>query len=112
MQRTRLTNLTAVITTKVTDLFANPWRRVALILIALLLGFFAATAITSTAGQAADLDIVAGATATFMVEAISRYVYTRQAKVEPSSSLLKDVLNSVKIGLIYGMFVEAFKLNS
>ena len=111
MQNTRLTNIVNVLSTQINILFINPWRRIALILISLLLGFFTATAITSTAGQAANLDVVAAATVTLFTEAISRFTYRYQTK-KNSSSLLTDILNSFKIGVIYGMFVEAFKLNS
>lgn len=111
MQNTRLTNIVNVLSTRTTELFINPWRRIALILISLLLGFFVATAITSTAGQAANWDVVSAATVTLITEAISRYAYRYQTGTN-KASLFTDVLNSLKIGTIYGMFVEAFKLNS
>ena len=116
MQNTRLNNLLALTGAQISQFFSNPWRRIALILISLLLGFFLGTAITSTAGQTADWDVIAAASMVLSTEIISRFVYRRKRKNPDEkvvkSSLLVEVINNLKIGVTYGLFVEAFKLNS
>ncbi len=116
MQNTRLNNLLVLTSTQIGQFFSNPWRRIALILISLLLGFFLGTAITSTAGQTSDWDIIAAGFVLLFTEIVSRTVYGRTKKglvngvAKPS--LLVEVINNLKIGITYGLFVEAFKLNS
>ncbi len=117
MQNTRLTTLVDRLIVRIETLFSNPWRRIALILISLLLGFFVASAVTSTAGQDASWDVIAAAFVLFFTEAVSRFAYARRVvssspEVQVRNSLFKDVLNCLKIGLAYGLYVEAFKLNS
>jgi hypothetical protein len=45
-----------------------------------------------------------------VTEAVSRIVYSNRRGA--TQSLLLEALNAVKIGLIYGMFLEAFKIGS
>ena len=116
MQNTRLNNLFALTGTQFSQFFGNPWRRIALILISLLLGFFLGTAITSTAGQTSDWDVIAAAFVVLFTEIVSRFVYGRKPKTSIDGvarpPLLIDIINNLKIGVTYGLFVEAFKLNS
>lgn len=119
MQRTRLNTLVTLISFKLQRLFSNPWRRISLILLGLLLGFFVGTAVSTTAGQAAIWDIAVAACLILFVEIVSIIVYRRKPQVINDNSdylrqnpLYLDVLNSFKIGLIYGLFVEALKLGS
>ena len=84
----------------------------------LLLGTFLGSAIPSTAGQAAKLDLVGAGVLILFTETISWIVYgkslQRGLSTENSTgrSLLTEVLNALKIGMTYSMFVEAFKLGS
>lgn len=116
MQNTRLTNLFIILSTRINELFSNPWRRIALIIISLLLGFFAASAVTSTAGQDATWDVVAAASVIVFTELVSFFAYSnstpRTLLLGVKRSLAKDVINTFRIGFTYGMFLEAFKLNS
>jgi len=118
MQNTRLNNLINVVLTQLSQWFANPWRYFSLILISLLIGVFLGSAIPTTAGQAADWDIVAAGVLLLFTEAVSRFVYGRnRQRVQspddvPRRSLLAQVINALKIGLTYSMFVEAFKIGS
>jgi uncharacterized membrane protein len=61
MQNTRLNNLLDTITRSLSQWFLNPWRRLSLILISFLFGFFLGSAVSTTAGQKAELDIVVAA---------------------------------------------------
>ena len=115
MQRTRLNSLVTVTGDRLELLFSNPWRRISLSIISILLGFFMGSAIITTAGQDAVWDIPAAAVLFSFTELISMFVYRRRSnKSNPPQrrSLYIDVLNLFKIGLIYSLFLEAFKLGS
>ncbi|HEY9848058.1 MAG TPA: DUF565 domain-containing protein [Leptolyngbyaceae cyanobacterium] len=111
MQNTRLNKLVDVISSQMGSWFINPWRRISLLAISLLFGIFLGTAIPTTAGQAADWDILGAGLLVGFTELTSRIfygVFRRKA----SSSLLAAMLNALKIGLTYSLFIEAFKLGS
>ncbi|MGB5715038.1 MAG: DUF565 domain-containing protein [Waterburya sp.] len=117
MQRTRLNTLVDVTGDRLELLFSNPWRRVSLSLISILLGFFMGSAIVTTTGQLAVWDIPAATILFAFTELINKLVYTRRNRQQENSlparrSLYVDVLNLFKIGLIYSLFLEAFKLGS
>ncbi|HEY9820347.1 MAG TPA: DUF565 domain-containing protein [Candidatus Sericytochromatia bacterium] len=119
MQNTRLNNLFNVVLVQVRQWFANPWRHLSLVLISLLLGVFLGSAIPTTAGQAANWDVLAAGILLLFTEAVSRFVYGRANRQRsqspdgvPRRSLLAEVINALKIGLTYSMFVEAFKIGS
>ena len=115
MQRTRLNSLVAVTGDRLELLFSNPWRRISLSIISLLLGFFMGSAIVTTAGQNAVWDITAAALLFIAAELINLLVYRRRQKKETPQrrrSLYLDALNLFKIGLTYNLFLEAFKLGS
>jgi hypothetical protein len=116
MQQTRLNSIFDVLGDRLARLFTNPWRRIALLLISLLLGIFMGSAVSTTAGQAANWDVVVAAIILLFVEIISRSVYGFRSKSvdqeNPRYNLLLDVLNKFKIGLVYSLFLEAFKLGS
>ena len=117
MQRTRLNTLVEITGDRLELLFRNPWRRISLNMISILLGFFMGSAIVTTAGQRAVWDIPAAAILFAFTELISKLVYAsrdrqRQDSVPTRRSLYVEVLNLFKIGLIYSLFLEAFKLGS
>lgn len=88
----------------------NPWRRLSLLVISFFFGFFLASAISSAAGQEANQDVVVAAIMVGLTEAINRIIYSRNQQLK--GVLWAEVLNGLKIGVTYGFFVEAFKLNS
>ena len=115
MQRTRLNTIVDITGDRLNLLFSNPWRRIALSLISILTGFFMGSAIVTTAGQDAVWDIPAAAIVFTFTELVSRFVYARRidrSDVPKRRSLYIDVLNLFKVGLIYSLFLEAFKLGS
>lgn len=118
MQNTRLNNLADVILRRLSQWFNNPWRRVSLVLISLLLGVFLGTAIPTTAGQTAEWDVIGAGVLVLFTEAVSRFVYgqyrrpTPSGDVVPKNLLVSDCLNALKLGVTYSLFVEAFKLGS
>jgi hypothetical protein len=118
MQNTRLNNLVNVVLAQLEQWFANPWRRLSLILISLLFGVFLGSAIPTSVGQAAEWDIVAAGIVLLFTEAVSRYIYGSNQRTVQSQestarrSLLIEVINYLKIGLTYSLFLEAFKIGS
>ena len=133
MQRTRLNTLFNQIVLKFRQWIFNPWRRLSLVLLSLLFGNFFATAISATAGQTAKLDVTISALLVIGVEFISWLYYRftpRKQRAERvnqqlsntvvgvdsgpvrSRSTIAESLNAFKLGMIYGLFVEAFKLGS
>ena len=122
MQRTRLNTLVEITGDRLELLFNNPWRKIALSLISILMGFFMGSAIVTTAGQDAVWDVPAAAIVLTFTELISRFVYGRRRRLTDvvpkrsprtrGNSLYVDVLNLFKVGLIYSLFLEAFKLGS
>lgn len=123
MQNTRLNSLIAVNVGRLGQWLQNPWRRFSLLLISLLFGNFLATVVATSTGQNADLDIVVAALLLVLTETISRLAYrvrrpedqpagTRPLAIAVQQAFFIDMLNALKIGLTFGLFVEAFKLGS
>ena len=110
MQNTRLNNLVNAIAGQLRAWFFNPWRRLSLLAISLLFGFFLGSAVSTIAGQSANWDIITAGIIAALTEVVDRIYYSRiwQAR----RSLWVEALNTLKIGLIYSLFLEAFKLGS
>ncbi len=123
MQDTRLTRILNGSIGQLGGWLLNPWRRISLVVIGLLFGNFLATAIATISGQNAESDVVAAIIVVGLTELVSLYVYRRSRRSETPGGfetpgrrvqpfLLAELLNSLKIGLTYGLFMEAFKLGS
>ncbi|MEH2419598.1 MAG: DUF565 domain-containing protein [Nostoc sp.] len=110
MQNTRLNNLFNAIARRLGQWFLNPWRRLSLLIISFLFGFFLGNAVSTTAGQQGVLDIVVAAFLVLLTEITSRIFYSRN--FFSRRSLLVDSLNLLKVGFTYSLFLEAFKLGS
>jgi len=113
MQKTRLNLLLTQTTVKIDLFFINPWRRIALILISFLLGTVMGNTIPTTAGQTSVIDLFLAVFLIIFTELISIFVYGRK-KIKPqndqNNSVFISVLNSFKIGLSFGLYLEAVKL--
>lgn len=110
MQNTRLSSLVDTIADNLGGWLRNPWRRLSVLIISLLFGNFLGTAISTISGQRADLDIWVAAILVTVTEFISRLAYG--GRLETRRSLPMQLLNGLKLGLTYSLFVEAFKLGS
>ncbi|MDX2232033.1 MAG: DUF565 domain-containing protein [Leptolyngbyaceae cyanobacterium bins.349] len=110
MQNTRLNTLFDTTANGFGRWLRNPWRRLSVMIISLLLGNFLGTAISTISGQQADLDIVVSAILVFLTEFVSRLAYGTNAATR--RSLPVQMVNALKLGLMYSLFVEAFKLGS
>lgn len=85
-------------------------------LLSILLGFFASTALSTIPAQTGDWGIVAAAIIVTNQEIISKITYQSNIlKYYKYNMLINKYLkycNNIKIGIIYGLFVDAFKLGS
>ena len=84
----------------------NPWRRLSLLVLAGLIGFLIGSAITSVAGVLGQLDPVAALVVVLATELTVR----RRRSSEPSLKLPQQLLDLGRIGFLYGLFLEGFKL--
>ncbi len=110
MQQTRLNTLLERLGTRIQDQLKNPWRRLATLMIAILFGVFLGLAISSTAGQVGYLDIIASALVAISAEVISAIFYSDRWQLR--QTLFGEVLNALKFGVLYGLFLVAFLLGS
>nr|YP_009391818.1 hypothetical protein [Acrosorium ciliolatum]ARW59962.1 hypothetical protein [Acrosorium ciliolatum] len=76
-------------------------------IINLMLGFFIASAISTIPAQTGDWGIISGAIIITINEILSKIIYKHNKKY-----ILLYFINDIKIGIIYGLFVDAFKLGS
>ena len=84
----------------------NPWRRLSLVVIALLLGFLIGSAVTSVAGVLGQMDPVAA----LLVVVICELGVRLRSNKHGAASLLLQLIDMLRIGILYGLFLEAFKL--
>jgi hypothetical protein len=115
MQNTRITLLFNVSLECLFQWAIQPWRRTSLTLISLLFGFFLASAISTTFGAGAKWDIVISGITVLCAEGVSWIFYRRRSTAIPSNAprhLFLVMLNAIKIGVSYGMVLEACKLGS
>jgi len=110
MQNTRINRLIDVLGDQFGDWLSNPWRRISVLVISLLFGNFLGTAISTIAGQSADWDIIAAALLVLWTELVSLLLYRWQR--QGARYLWVEMLQALKIGVTYNLFVEAFKLGS
>ncbi len=75
-------------------------------LMGLLAGFFAGNLISTTLLQTFKLNVSLAALLIVVTEGISRLVYGQKSK---TPSLTGDILNALKIGVTYSLFLDALK---
>ncbi|MBU6230287.1 MAG: DUF565 domain-containing protein [Cyanobacteria bacterium REEB459] len=117
MQRTRISLLLDDIADQFSLLLINPWRRLSLIVISLLSGYFIGVSVAVISGQAVWQDNIVALLLVIAAECVSWLVYSRRWQPSPPAPkqpqpLWLDCLNSFKLGAIYALAVEAFKLGS
>ena len=85
-------------------------------LLSILLGFFISTALSTIPAQTGDWGIIAAAIIVTNQEVISKIIYQKNIyQYYKYNFLIRQCLkyfNSIKIGILYGLFVDAFKLGS
>ena len=89
------------------DFLSKPVRLFSLSAASILFGFFSATSASTIIGSVADWDPLAAAVLLVWTESFTKYYYT-----VPSRGRFLQLANAFKIGLIYGMTLDAFKLST
>ena len=106
LQSTRLQNNVGQAIQRLDQWALNPWRRLSLLALSGLIGFLIGSAITSVAGVLGQMDPVAALLVVLGAELTIR----RRRSSEPSLKLLQQLLDLGRIGCLYGLFLEGFKL--
>lgn len=87
---------------------ANPWRRLSLLLIVLLISFSIGGAVGSITGTLALLDPVG---ALICVAAMELAIRARGPLIRSSGdALVLQLVDMARIGLLYGLLLDGFKL--
>ncbi|MGF1492303.1 MAG: DUF565 domain-containing protein [Microcoleaceae cyanobacterium] len=110
MQSTRLNRLVDVTGNRLEQWFRNPWRRLSVVSISLLFGTFLGVAIASIAGQEANWDIAVAALLAILTEGVSWLAYRRKPRNQ--QPLWLEILNALKVGVLYSLYLLAFILGS
>jgi hypothetical protein len=86
----------------------NPWRRASLLVIAVLSSFLIGSSVGSIAGASGLMDPVAALLTVMLWELLVRL--RRPWPQRPDMKLGLQLLDMVRIGLIYGLLLEGFKM--
>lgn len=101
--------ITLLIIKKISCKFtANKFIFFSLNLISLILGFFIASILSTLPSQTGEWGIINAAFIITTNEFISKIIYG----LKKSQNKYLNFINNIKIGIIYGLFVDAFKLGS
>tara|TARA_Y100001968_G_scaffold332958_1_gene393273 strand:- start:927 stop:1268 length:342 start_codon:yes stop_codon:yes gene_type:complete len=86
----------------------NPWRRYSLYLIVFLIGFFVGTSLGMINGAMSLMDPLG---ALFAVIGLELMVRVRRLLTSSNRNLIAmNILDMNRMGLLYGLFMEGFKL--
>jgi len=101
------------------------WKNLTKATIIFFVGFFWASGLATLIGQTGDWDVLISAIIIYLNELISKWVYGLEGKATQSFPVLrkkylptsinfpiKNQINQFKLGLLYGLFIDAFKLGS
>ena len=86
----------------------NPWRRYSISLITLLIGYFFGSSLGMVSAVVGLMDPVAAFLAVIFIEIL--IVLRRNFRFERKKYFLVLLLDSLRIGLLYGFFTDGLKL--
>ncbi len=87
---------------------SNPWRRLSLLLVVLLISFVIGVGLGTITGALDQMDLIAAMVCVVVLEISVR---TRRGLREGASDrLLVQLVDMARIGLLYGLLLEGFKL--
>nr|YP_009297773.1 hypothetical protein Kuma_073 [Kumanoa americana]AOM67507.1 hypothetical protein Kuma_073 [Kumanoa americana] len=109
MIKTNLDFFYCSIKTYLINIFDKQLSNLSLNLLNTLLGFFIATCLTTIPGQTGDWSITGAAIIVSFHEIISMIHYNNKSHI---FNIFFKHFNNLKIGILYGFFVDAFKLGS
>ncbi len=91
------------------DLWAvNPWRRYSLFLIVFLMGFLFGSSVGAINGVLALMDPIGAFFIVFLIELMVRL--RRRFPPDTGSKLILSIIDFMRMGLLYGLILEGFKL--
>nr|YP_009314489.1 Hypothetical protein ycf20 [Liagoropsis maxima]SCW22743.1 Hypothetical protein ycf20 [Liagoropsis maxima] len=111
MEQTNLVIFITYALQRAENIFTTRINELSLSILYMLLGFFISTTLSTIPGQTGDWGIIGAAMIVTVYERISRYTYSFYIVKHKYSHIMKTI-NNVKIGILYGLFVDAFKLGS
>eukprot|EP00850_Spirogloea_muscicola_P013724 SM000094S24741 [mRNA] locus=s94:479917:480773:- [translate_table: standard] len=116
---TRLGRLVGTAAQRLQARWAESRQLLPLQVLALLAGFFCANALATVLGQTGDWDVLVSGFLVAAIEGLGRLTYGRRAGDASARTSrpthwrrFLGLLNLWKAGLVYGLFVDAFKLGS
>ena len=86
----------------------NPWRRYSISLIIFLIGYFLGSSLGMVSAVVEIMDPVAAFLSVVFIEIL--IVLRRNLRFERKKKFLLLLLDSLRLGLIYGFFTESLKL--
>jgi hypothetical protein len=108
LQQTRFQRELVGLSSSLTSWADNPWRRLSLQLIVLLMAFSIGGAVGSITGALAKFDPIG---ALVCVAAMELAIRLRgQLRRQPGDKLGLQLLDMARIGLLYGLMLDGFKL--
>jgi len=110
MLKTRIETIIITFYKFTIQIFNNKLADLSLGILSMLLGFFISNTLSTIPGQTGDWGIIGAAIIVTCYEIISKKMYTDNSFKQGDFILLH--INNVKVGIIYGFFVDAFKLGS
>jgi hypothetical protein len=107
-QQTRFQQSVAQASGRLQQWARNPWRRLSLQLIVLLISFAIGGAVASIAGQLSQIDPMGALVCVLAMELAIRARGPLLRRTESKLSL--NLLDMARIGLLYGLLLDGFKL--
>jgi len=86
----------------------NPWRRLSLLVLVLLSGFAVGGGLGAVTGALSEIDQVSALVTVLLLEAAVRL--RRPLLRQPGDGLALQLLDMARIGVLYGLLLDAFKL--
>ena len=108
LQQTRFQRELVGLSSSLTSWADNPWRRLSLQLIVLLMAFSIGGAVGSITGALAKLDPLSAGLSVALMELAIRARGPLQS--QPGDRLGLQLLDMARIGLLYGLLIDGFKL--
>ena len=108
LQYTRLHQSTGLILKRLELWAVNPWRKISLLIIVLLVAFVVGGSIGMINGALAYMDPIGALITVLFLEVMVRL--RRRLPSNHKESISRQILDMARIGLLYGLLLEGFKL--
>lgn len=107
-QQTRFQTTIAEAGVRLQSWALNPWRRLSLLLVILLISFAIGVGLGTISGALDQMDLVAAVICVALLEVSIRS--RRALRRSQGDRLLLQLVDMARIGLLYGLLLEGFKL--